>query len=70
MTIQECVIVTAYTGVSMLQGGDLKLFYEYVEKKFGYPIWTHDMISESFWEKLKAESKQDFINLCENAKRD
>lgn len=67
MTKEECVIVTAFTGVSMLQGKDIGLFYEYAEGKFGYPIMTHDMASEKFWEKLKHESENDFFDLCMNA---
>lgn len=68
MTKQECVIVTAFTGVSMLQGEDIGLLYEYAEDKFGYPIMTHDMASQEFWAKLKHEAENDFFDLCMNAK--
>lgn len=67
MTKDECVIVTAYTGIGMLQGKDIGLFYEYAEGKFGYPIMTHDMASQEFWEKLKHEAENDFFDLCMNA---
>lgn len=67
MTKRECTIVTAYTGTAMLQGDDLKLFYEYAEEKLGYPVMTHDMASAEFWEKLKHEAKNDFLNLCMTA---
>lgn len=67
MTKEECVIITAFTGISMLQGKDIGLLYKYAESKFGYPIMTHDMASEKFWEKLKHESENDFFDLCMNA---
>ena len=67
MTKDECVIVTAYTGINMLQCGDLGLLYKYAEERFGYPIMTHDMASEKFWKKLKHDSENDFFDLCMNA---
>ncbi len=68
MTKRECTIVTAYTGTAMLQGDDLKLFYEYAEEKLGYPVMTHDMASAIFWEDLRAAARKDFIQLCKDAK--
>lgn len=67
MTKDECVIVTAFTGVSMLRGEDIWRFYQYAEKLLGHPIMTHDMASEEFWKKLKHESENDFFDLCMTA---
>ena len=67
MTKNECVIVTAYTGISMLQGEDIRLLYKYAEERFGYPIMTHNMATTEFWEKLKHEAENDFFDLCMNA---
>ena len=67
MTKEECTIVTAFTGVSMLQGKDIGMLYEYAEKRLGYPIMTHDMATKEFWDKLKHEAENDFFDLCMNA---
>lgn len=67
MTKEECAIVTAYTGITMLQGDDLDIFYTYAEKLIGYPVFTHDLANAEFWERLKERSKDDFIRICAEA---
>lgn len=65
MNKRESAIITAYTGI--LFGGKLfSDFHEYVEEKFGHPVWTHEMVSQEFWDKLKELSRDDFSNLAEN----
>ena len=39
MTKKEKLIVSAYTGVLMTKFDEL---HEFVEKKFGRPVWTHE----------------------------
>lgn len=68
MTKEECTIITAFTGVSMLQGKDINMLYEYAEERLGYPVMTHDMASEKFWKDLKHEAENDFFDLCMNAR--
>ena len=65
MTKRECAIVMAYTGVVMLQGADLNIFYQYAEEIMGEPIFTHmlPMVADA----LKVKSEHDFLNLCANA---
>ena len=67
MTIRECAIVTAYTGISMLQGEYIGELYKYAEEVTGIKPYTHDFGNESFWKLLRERSKPDFISLCENA---
>lgn len=67
MTKEECTIITAFTGVSMLQGKDINLLYKYAEERLGYPVMTHDMANEKFWKDLKHEAENDFFDLCMNA---
>ena len=43
MTKRECAIVTAYTGVAMLQGEDLEEFYEYVSDVIGHRVHPHEI---------------------------
>ncbi len=67
MTIRECAIVTAYTGISMLQGEYIGELYNYAEEVTGIKPYTHDFGNESFWKLLREKSKPDFIKLCKNA---
>lgn len=62
MTDRERAIVMAYTGVVMLCGDKLDIFYEYVSEKLGRPIWTHEFISQA--DTIKELSKEDFLGLC------
>lgn len=68
MTKQECAIVTAYTGISMLRGDDLKYLYRYLSKIIGRPVFSHELhdVCEIFRDRIKA----DFIALCRNASDD
>jgi len=64
MTDREKAIVMAYTGVCLLKGDKLQIFYEYIEDIMGRPIMTHDI----GWleNEIKEKAKADFIALCED----
>lgn len=64
MTKQEAAIVEAYTGITMLIGKDTSIFYEYIAKLMGRPVYTHEI--PGLADELKERSKPDFINLCQN----
>ena len=64
MTDRERVIITAYTGFTMVQGDKLGLFYKYLEEILGFPIMTHELASKELWELIHEKSKDDFISLC------
>lgn len=64
MTDKEKAIVTAYTGITMLTGAKLGIFYEYVEGLLGRPIFTHELADKDVWDQIKEKSKPDFIELC------
>lgn len=64
MTDRERAIIMAYTGVCMLTGDKLEIFYKYIEELLGYPIYTHELADSKLWEKIKIKSKEDFISLC------
>lgn len=66
MTKRECAIVTAYTGIVMLTGNDLGIYYKYVEEKIGRPVYTHEMYE--FADEIKEKSKADFIELCRTSR--
>lgn len=65
MTDKEKAIVMAYTGVVMLKGDKIQIFYKYVEKIMGRPILTHEMALLSA--KIKEKSKDDFMTLCKES---
>ena len=65
MTKHECAIITVYTGITMLQGNDLKYLYEYIDNLMGYPVYTHEI--SNLLDELKEKSKPDFIKLCKEA---
>ena len=61
MTLEEQMIVSAYTGYLMC---DVSNVHKYIAKKLGHPVWTHEMATENFWETLREKVKPDFIRLC------
>lgn len=63
MTKQEKIIVSAYTGFLMC---DISEMYEYIEKKLGRPIWTHELASEKVLEEIHEATKSDFLKLCKD----
>jgi len=66
MTKRECAIVTAYTDVAMLKGDDLKYLYDYLSCIIGRPVYSHEIPSVCM--QFKEKIKEDFIDLCRNAK--
>ena len=62
MTDRERAIVMAYTGVVMLAGDKLGVFYDYVSEKLGRPIMTHEFIEHE--KTIKKLAKDDFLSLC------
>ena len=63
MTLQEKIIVSAYTGVLMC---DFSRVHKYIEEKMGRPVWTHELGFESTLAKIREAVKPDFIKLCRN----
>lgn len=67
MTKRECAIVMAYTGIVMLAGENLYIYYKYIEELFGRPVQTFEFASETIDKKIKELSKNDFLKLCKEA---
>lgn len=63
MTKQEKIIVSAYTGYLMCNFSDM---HEYIEKKLGRPVWTHELASEEVMAKIREAIKSDFLKLCKD----
>lgn len=67
MTLQEKIIVSAYTGYLMC---DFSHVHKYIEEKMGRPVWTHEMAAGSFFEEIQKRAKPDFLKLCSKERRE
>ncbi len=65
MTKRECAIVMAYTGIVMLNGDNIYVWYDYVEELLGRPVWLHEY--PALAELIKEKATDDFIQLCKTA---
>ena len=63
MTKEERLIVTAYTGVMMVEEDE---FYDYLEQLMGRPILAKELSSEDFANSVIDAVKDDFMKLCED----
>ena len=66
MTKHECAVVTAFTGISMLKGKDLRYLYNYLSGFIGRPVYSHEIPAVT--ETYKEQIREDFLELCRNAK--
>ena len=60
MTDREKAIVMAHTGVCMLAGAKISVFYQYLYELYGRPVYTHEFVTLD----IKEKSKPDFLQLC------
>lgn len=67
MTIHECAVVMAYTGVCTLSGDRLGAFYEYIAKLMGRPVYSHELASPELMKELQERSRPEFIAMCRAA---
>ena len=65
MTDKEKAIVMAYTGIAMLTGPKIGVFYDYISEILGRNIYTHELADKRVWEEIEKKCKPDFIKLCE-----
>lgn len=63
MTKKERLIVTAYTGILMVEEDE---FYEYLEELFGRPILAKELKNDEFAIEIIDAVRDDFMALCED----
>ncbi len=63
MTKNEKLIVSAYTGVLMV---DWNEFLDFAEEKLGRPILAKETDTEEFAMQLMSAVEDDFMKLCED----
>ena len=62
MTKHEAAVISAYTGIMI---GSFSDMHEYVEKLFGYPVFTHMFANKEFTQQIKDKAFADFIKVNE-----
>ena len=62
LSLRTRVIITAYTGYSMLRGEELNELYKYLKELFGRPVYTHEI--SKLTDEIRKRSKKDFMALC------
>ena len=63
MTKIEKLVVSAYTGVLMVDWGEL---LDFAEEKLNRPILAKEVDTEEFFEELRNTIEDDFTKLCED----
>ena len=63
MTKEERLIISAYTGILMVEEDE---FYDYLEQVLGRPILVKEVQTEEFVEKVIEAVQDDFMRLCED----
>lgn len=63
MTKQEKLIVTAYTGILMV---DWDEFHKFAEELLGRPIYTHEFDKEEVTNEIVTAVREDFMRLCDD----
>ena len=61
MTEHEKIVLTAYTGVMMVD--DLSKFQRYADEKLGFATTTIDFARREVWDALKEACKDDFLEV-------
>lgn len=67
MTKYEAIVVSAYTGFLMCDFNDM---HEYIEKKLGRPIYTHELALDLIQDEIHEKVKPDFLKICEEVNKD
>lgn len=62
MTLKEKLIVTAYTGILMVNADQFQLFAEHI---LGRPVTTHELALKATQDKLKERVTDAFMAICE-----
>lgn len=61
MTEHEKIVLTAYTGVMMVD--DFSKFQRYADEKLGFATTTIDFARREIWDALKKACKDDFLEV-------
>lgn len=60
-TRRQAAIIGAFTG---RLAGPFEDLYEYIEKKLGRPVMTHELASKEVAQEVSDAAREDFLALC------
>ena len=63
MTLDEKIVVSAYTGYLMC---DFNEVHKYIEKLLGRPVLTHELARRKIRDEIREKAKADFLKICAN----
>jgi hypothetical protein len=61
LTKEQAIVITGYTGFN---AGYWDEFLKDLEKRIGYPVFTHQLADESFAKTVRDLYRLDFIRMC------
>lgn len=61
MTLDEKIIVSAYTGYMMC---DFFLVHAYIQKILGRPVWTDELTNGDILDEIGRRTKPEFLKIC------
>lgn len=61
MTLDEKIIVSAYTGYLMC---DFSLVHAYIQKILGRPVWIHELTNSDILDEIGRRTKPKFLKIC------
>lgn len=61
MTLDEKIIVSAYTGYLMC---DFSLVHAYIQKILGRPVWIDELTNGDILDKIGRRTKPEFLKIC------
>ncbi len=64
LTKEQAVILTGFTGIMVCN--DFGQLQEEVDKRLGYPTWTHQYGNKEFSGQVKELFREDFLKLVPN----
>lgn len=62
LTVEQAVIISAYTG--FLCSESFSDVHRYVEEKLKRPVFTHEFASDDFCERVREAVRPDFLEIC------
>jgi hypothetical protein len=66
LTRDQAIIISAYTGVLICEFSDM---HADIEKRLGYPVFTHQLAEPSVMVQIKTAYRADFVKLLPSAQQ-
>ena len=63
MTKREAIVISAYTGVLLVDFSDL---HEYIEEIMERPVFTHELANPAVSDYITELAKPEFIQICDS----